>query len=157
MSDNLFAKQPQYTIDSCALMAIFNNEPWVSKDANPGLWRRIEALVLEGIIISHAEVLAEIKKDGKKGEALYAWAHTHETIFQPHRENVEGDIIRAMSVKYKVFVANKGDRSSSYADPWLIAQAKSRKLKIISQEKLSGSLTSQNMDCEMCAMIQSLA
>jgi hypothetical protein len=49
-------------------MAPFNDEPWTSKKTTPGLWERIAALIEDGTIVSHAQVLAEIKKDGTKGE-----------------------------------------------------------------------------------------
>lgn len=139
MLDDLFSKPAEYTIDSCSLMAIFSETPWVSKNTNPGLWDRVRQLIADGIIISHAEVLAEIKKDGKKGEELYDWAHANEHTFKQHEEDTEGEIIRSMSAKYKIFVNNAGKPTDAYADPWLIAQAKRNKLKIISEERRTGS------------------
>jgi hypothetical protein len=52
--DDLFSKPPEYTIDSCALMAIFNDESWTSKKITPGLWERISVLMGAGVIIYHA-------------------------------------------------------------------------------------------------------
>jgi hypothetical protein len=138
--DNLFSKPAKYTIDSCSLMAMFNDEPWTSKKTTPGLWERVCALIGEGIIISHAEVLAEIKKEGTKGEDLFNWANANTHVFKPHDVSAEGAVIRAMSTKYKRFVNNYGKPNSAYADPWLIAQAKCKGLKIISQERAGGSL-----------------
>jgi len=139
MQDDLFSKAAEYTIDSCSLMAMFNEEPWTSKRGNPALWKRVSALIEAGVIISHAEVLAEIKKDGQKGEELFNWATANVHVFRSHEVDVEGRLIRSMSPKYKAFVNNYGKPSSAYADPWLIAQAKSKKLKIISQETPSGN------------------
>lgn len=137
MTGDLFSKPAEYTIDSSSLMDIFSDTPWVSKKNNPGLWQKITELIDQGIIISHVEVLAEIKKDGVKGEELYGWAHAHDHIFKPHDELNEGKIIRSMSGKYKAFVNDK--ISNIHADPWLIAQAKHRGLKIISEETFSPS------------------
>jgi hypothetical protein len=137
--DDLFSKPAEYTIDSCALMAIFNDESWTSKKITPGLWERISALIVEGVIISHAEVLAEIKTDGKKGEELFNWAHSNTSIFKPHDIDIEGMLIRNLSGKYKSFVNNFGKPTSDYADPWLIAQAKNKRLKIITQETRGGN------------------
>jgi len=137
--DNLFSKPAEYTIDSCSLMAMFNDEPWTSKKTTPGLWERISALIADGVIISHAEVLAEIKKDGQKGEELFNWANVNVHIFKAHAIEIEGPIIRSMSAKYNTFVTNYGKTADAYADPWLIAQAKSKGLKIITQETSSGS------------------
>jgi hypothetical protein len=142
MDSDIFSGLAEYTIDSSSLMDIFGDTPWVSKKNNPGLWGKIVELVDRGIIISHAEVLLEIKKDGTKGEELYDWAHTHEHIFKPHDERGEGIIIRSMSKKYKAFVNDK--IGSAHADPWLIAQAKHRGLKIISEETLSNSPKPEN-------------
>ncbi|MGA2632596.1 MAG: DUF4411 family protein [Terriglobia bacterium] len=137
--DNLFSKPAEYTIDSCALMAMFNDEPWTSKRTTPGLWERISGLIADGVVISHAEVLAEIKKDGQKGEELFSWANANVHVFKAHEIDAEGAIIRSMSAKYKAFVANYGKATDAYADPWLIAQAKNRGLKIITQETRSGN------------------
>jgi hypothetical protein len=137
--DSLFSKPAEYTIDSCALMAMFNDEPWTSKKTTPGLWERISGLIADGTIISHAEVLAEIKKDGQKGEELFNWANTNAIVFKAHEIDAEGAIIRSMSKKYKAFVSNYGKAADVYADPWLIAQAKNQRLKIITQETRSGN------------------
>lgn len=137
MQDSLFLKPAEYTIDSSSLMEIFNDTPWTSKKEIPGLWERLLDLIETGIVISHAEVLAEIKKDGENGEELYGWAQEHKDIFKPHDEYNEGAVIRSMSQRYKAFVNQKiGD---AHADPWLIAQAKIMGLTIITQETLSGS------------------
>jgi Domain of unknown function (DUF4411) len=136
---NLFSKPAEYTIDSCALMAMFNDEPWTSRKTTPGLWERISGLIADGVIISHAEVLAEIKKDGQKGEELFNWASANAHVFEAHDINAEGTIIRSMSVKYKAFVTNYGKTTDAYADPWLIAQAKNKGLKIVTQETRSGN------------------
>ena len=140
MPDDLFSKDAEYTIDSCSLMAIFNDTPWISKKINPGLWERVRELITDGTIMSHTAVLAEIKKDGTKGQELYDWAHANEHVFKDYELIIEGDIIKTMSAKYKNFVNNGGKPSAEYADPWLIAQAKSKKLTIISEETWSGSL-----------------
>lgn len=134
----LFSKTAEYTIDSCALMAMFNDEPWTSKTTTPGLWERISRLISEGVIISHAEVLAEIKKDGTRGEELFSWAYANTEVFKSHN-NDEGKIIATMSGQFGQFVNNYGKPIDAYADPWLIAQAKCRRLTIISQETPSGN------------------
>jgi len=137
MQNDLFSKPAEYTIDGSSLMDIFNDTPWVSKKVIPGLWRKVEELIHEGIIISHMEVLLEIKKDGQKGEELYNWAHSNEHIFKDYNIKEEGKIIKGMSQKYKQFVNQK--INSVNADPWLIAQAKNLGLKLISEETFSAS------------------
>lgn len=136
MEGDLFSQPPQYTIDSCSLMDVFGDEKMVSKHVTPGLWTRIEGLIEQGIIISHIEVLYEIKKEGAKGEELFDWAHAHEQMFRDYSA-AEGPIIRAMSPKYAAFVNQKVN--NIHADPWLVAQAKHRGLTLITEEKRSGS------------------
>ncbi|SRR5260221_1520889 len=137
MGDDLFSKPAEYTIDSSSLMDIFGDSEWTSMKVTPGLWERILRLINEGTIVSHFEVLREIKTDGSKGATLYDWAHRNNRIFKGYRERSEGRIIRAMSQKYKAFVNR--NISDVYADPWLIAQAKCDGLSIITQEKLTES------------------
>lgn len=137
--DSLFIKPAEYTIDSCSLMAMFNDEPWTSKKTTPGLWERVSRLISDDVIISHAEVLAEIKKDGQKGEELFNWANANPHVFKAYAIDTEGPIIRSMSAKYNAFVSNYGKATGAYADPWLIAQAKIRGIRIITQERRSGN------------------
>jgi hypothetical protein len=141
MQGNLFKKPPKYVIDSSSLMDIFGDTPWISKEINPGLWKAVEEMVKSGEIISHAEVLAEIKKDGSKGEELFTWANSVPEVFRNYDLEREGLVIRGMTAKYKAFVNNK--LKSEHADPWIIAQAKVQGLTLITEETLS---TSPNPD-----------
>jgi Domain of unknown function (DUF4411) len=137
MAGNLFSQPARYTIDTCSLIDIFSDEKMVSKTVTPGLWARVLVLIDQGIIISHVEVLSELKKDGTRGEELYDWAHANESVFRDHEWDAEGGVIRTMSPKYEAFVNERVD--ANYADPWLVAQAKCHNLTIISEEKFSNS------------------
>jgi hypothetical protein len=137
MEGELFLKPAQYTIDTCSLIDIFGSEKIVSKEYMPGLWEKIQALMNDGTIISHAEVLREIKKEGSKGEKLYEWAHANEKVFKDYEWTAEGAVIGSMSPKYAAFVDAKVN--DIHADPWLVAQAKCRGITVITEEKLSGS------------------
>ncbi len=133
MTGDLFSKPPLYTIDTSSLIDIFGTEKMVSKQYMPGLWDKLLGLIGDGRLISHVEVLNEIRKDGTKGEELYEWAQANKTIFTDHDWEREGAIIRTMSPKYAAFVNAKP--GPVHADPWLVAQARCRKLTIISEEK----------------------
>lgn len=137
MANDLFSKPALYTIDSSSLIAIFGDESMLSKKYIPGLWDRILDLINQGVIISHVEVFHELKKDGTKGEELFEWARANEAVFRDYKWEAEGRIIKTMSPKYNGFVNAK--ISSIHADPWLVAQAKSKKIKIISEETMSYS------------------
>lgn len=133
MTGDLFSKPPRYTIDSSSLIDIFSTEKWMSKEVLPGLWEKLLALIGEGLLISHVEVLNELKKDGTKGEELYEWAQANKSIFADHDWEREGAVIRMMSPTFAAFVNAKP--GPVHADPWLIAQARCRKLTVISEEK----------------------
>jgi hypothetical protein len=137
MRGNLFSKPPKYTIDSSCLMDIFGTDKIISKQYMPGLWERIVHLIDQGLVVSHVEVLKEIKKDGAKGEELFDWAHSRSEIFLEYELVQEGAIIKAMAPKYTGFV--NGKLSPVHADPWLVAQAKRLGLILITEEKRSGS------------------
>lgn len=137
MEGELFLKPAQYTIDTCSLIDIFGNEKMVSKEYMPGLWGKIQVLINDGTIISHVEVLREITKDGSRGQELYEWAHANETVFRDYEWRAEGSVIRSMSPKYAAFVNAK--LNDVHADPWLVAQAKYLRIKVITEEKFSNS------------------
>ena len=79
----------------------------------------------------------EIKKDGSKGQELYDWAHANETAFRDYEWKAEGAVIRSMSPKFAAFV--NGKMNDVHADPWLVAQAKCRRITVITEEKASNS------------------
>jgi hypothetical protein len=132
MEGDLFSKPPEYTIDTSSLIEIFDDVSLASRKTTPGLWEKILDLMREGVIISHIEVLLEIKKEASAGEGLYDWAHDNKDIFRDYAYETEGRVIRSMSTKYRAFV--NGKIKSVHADPWIIAQAKCKKIKIISEE-----------------------
>lgn len=130
---DLFSKPPEYTIDSSSLIELFNGDSILAKAYTPGLWSRLLEMIGDGRMISHIEVLNEIKK----GDELYDWAHANSGVFKDYALPEEGEVIREMSAKYKSFVNAKV--GSDYADPWLVAQAKCLGLTIVSQETFSMS------------------
>lgn len=142
MVNDLFSKPPKYTIDTSALIEIFDGAGLAAKKYTPGLWDKILVLINDGTIISHIEVLQEIRKDKSRGEELYDWAQANKFIFKDYDVVNEGPIIRSMSAKYKAFVNAK--IKSVHADPWLIGQAKCKNIKIISEETWSNSSNFNN-------------
>lgn len=142
MANDLFSKTAKYTIDTSALIEIFDGDSLASQKYTPGLWEKILELIQDGTIISHYEVLREIKREKSKGEELFEWAQANREVFKDYDPDVEGPIIRLMSGKYKGFV--NGKVKSEHADPWLIAQAKFRNLTIICEEIRSNSPNPEN-------------
>lgn len=136
MEGDLFSQVPQYTIDTSALIDIFGSEKMVSRIVTPGLWERLEVLINNGTVISHIEVLKEIRGEEVKGHDLFDWAQSHRTSFREYDWSAEGAVIRAMSKDFGPFVDAK--EGAVHADPWLIAQATVRALTIITEERKGG-------------------
>lgn len=133
MEGDLFSKPARYTIDTSSLIDIFGTEKMVSREFVPGLWKKISEWLEDGSMISHVEVLKEIRKDGRRGDALYEWAQAHSDVFKDYDWTREGRVIRGMSPMYEKFVDAK--IGAHHADPWLVAQAKVRGLILVSEEK----------------------
>ncbi|HYV19474.1 MAG TPA: DUF4411 family protein [Verrucomicrobiae bacterium] len=124
---------PVYTIDADALMVMFDPDEALFR-GHVGLWGRSESEIEVGRVVSHVEVLNEIRKDSRKGQDLYEWAHGHKHIFKDYDWECEARVIKMMSPKLRGFV-DGGKIKPTNADPWLIAQAKCLGLTLVSQEK----------------------
>lgn len=127
----LFSKPPEYTIDTCCFFEIFRDNGRHTKASYPTLWKDICELISQGIIISHIEVFKEIEP----GDELHTWAAKNKNVFSDYVIPAESSVIASMTTKYKDFVNAKV--KSVHADPWLIAQAKTQNLKIITEELLT--------------------
>jgi hypothetical protein len=131
----LFSVEPAFTIDTCALNEMFDEDRPSNKKNFPGIWENVSDLILKGEIISHREVYEEIMA-GPYDE-LIEWARQHKTAFAHYEFVREGEIIAEMGRKgFSDFVHQRKEKYN--ADPWLLAQAKRLKLKIITQEKKKG-------------------
>lgn len=130
---DLFSGQEKYTIDLCSLREMFDPNRKYWHGVLGSLLADVEKSIADGIVISHIEVLKEIKKGGD--DELSHWVSDKEFMFKDYDSIVEAPIVSDIGSKYPGWVAGSG-LSSLKADPWLIAQAKGRGLTVITEEIL---------------------
>lgn len=132
---DLFSSGPSLTIDTCSFNEIFDPDRPSNKNNFPGIWDHISELISKREIISHREVYEEIIEGPY--EELKDWARQNKFIFLEYDFVKEGKIIAEMGLKgLSAFVHQRKEKYN--ADPWLLAQAKTQKLRIITQEKKKG-------------------
>lgn len=122
---------PKYTIDTCSLASFFRENGFYNKDNFRTLWLKIEKMLFDKIIISHIEVLNEIK-EGDKNDSLLVWAKDNDDIFNDYDLSNEPQIIKQIGNISTKFISQGKEKLN--ADPWLIAQAKVNNLTVITQE-----------------------
>lgn len=128
---------PVYTIDLDALANLFRKAHKYYRGRFIKLWENIEQLFSEGKLISHAEVLREINSNNGKEDELQIWANAHELYFLPDYRPEEQAVIAEISLISEQFLTNK--TKSQHADPWIIAQARSRNLILVTEEVKNNS------------------
>ena len=129
----LFATVPVYVIDTCSLNEFLQGDRKYPKDIFKTLWEKIYPMILSGEIISHEEVRLEIQDGGIKECVDWINELDHKKMFKSYEYQEEGKIISQIGAKYPVFLHQK-KLKPFHADPWLVAQAKNRKLIIITEE-----------------------
>ncbi len=128
MTENI----PKYTIDLDSLVKLFREEGTYTKKHFKTLWNNIEGLIKDGVIISHAEVLEEIKDGGK--DELRDWAMKNKGIFKNYDLAKEPPVISTIGEKFPSFLTQNKEKPNN-ADPWLVAQAMLSGLTLITEEK----------------------
>ncbi len=132
---NLFSIDPAFTIDTCAFNDMFDENRPSNRTNFPGIWENVSELISKGEIISHREVYEEIMEGPY--DDLKEWAHQNKTKFLGYNFGREGEIIAELGRNgLTEFVHQRKEKYN--ADPWLLAQAKRLKLRIITQEKKKG-------------------
>ena len=130
MSDLFNLIETSYVIDTSTFIQIYKMYP---KDIFQSLWLNLENSLNNETIISHQEVYQELLS---KLDDLSVWTKQRKKYFYQHDFLEESKIITKIGEKYENFIIKPKE---FYADPWLIAQAKVRNLKIITEEKANGN------------------
>jgi len=132
-----------YVIDSCSLIELNRKYPLV---VFPGVWRNVEKLINDGLLVAPKEVLREIENGD---DEVKAWAKKQKKLFKElneHQINIVKDILK----KYPALA--KSNSLTPVADPFVIALAVEmekdpqrtltetiRKRIIVTEESLSGN------------------
>jgi hypothetical protein len=130
MSDLFNQNKTKYVIDTSTFIQMDRMYP---KDIFQSLWLNLENSLNNSTIISHQEVYNELLN---KLDDLSKWTKERKQCFYQHDFIEESKIITKIGEKYENFIIKPKE---FYADPWIIAQAKVKSLKIITEEKISGN------------------
>ncbi|MDD2656863.1 MAG: DUF4411 family protein [Patescibacteria group bacterium] len=123
----------RYTIDINCFILFFRVDGFYNKNLFPSLWKKVEQMIDDGIIISHKEVYQEIIQGD---DDLVIWAKDHKKTFKDYDLENEPDVIKEIGRIDPKFTDQK--KEGAHADPWLIAQAKVNNITIITQENKKG-------------------
>jgi len=103
-----------YVIDSSSLIELNRRYP---PDRFPSLWKKIESLIKEGLIIAPEEVRKEILRGD---DTLKRWVIDQKKLFKPLSPAQMG-IVKEILRKYPAIA--KSDSETPVADPFVIALA----------------------------------
>jgi len=121
-----------YCIDSCSLIGPMNETYPI--DVFPGLWENMSSAFAKKIIISSEIVLAELEF---QEDEVFKWAKARKEHFLKVDEAV-GILSSEISNKYKGLIDPMATRDQ--ADPFLIALAKIKKAKVVTEETWSNNI-----------------
>ena len=119
-----------YCIDTSSLVDWSDYYP---PDVFPTLWDKLDWLIAEGRLISSKEVLLELKR---QDDDLYRWAASrHSTFIEPDSDTQKclGDIM----ARFPTFAPDTTP-DGVWADPYLIAMAKTKGYMLVTGEKSAG-------------------
>jgi predicted nucleic acid-binding protein len=121
---------PKYVFDTNIFINLKNRYP---SDIFTKLWKQIETLFSNGIIISSDEVIEEIKRGN---DDLEEWANARKNSFYPSNEPVQM-IVKEILRRFNGLVTSP--RKPNAADPFLIALAKQMSCTVVTEENRSGN------------------
>ena len=109
-------------------------------------------MISESKIIATEEVREEL---AKKADDIFKWAKTQSGLFVPIDDDIQIAVTELLKKYPRLLKAQTG---RSGADPFVIALAKSKNLKIVTGEKRSGSQTTPKIpDVAKSEQIQCLS
>jgi hypothetical protein len=134
-----------YCIDTSSLIAAWQERYPI--DHFPSFWRKIEEeLIIKRRLVSPIEVLHETKK---RSDDLHAWLRARPDMFEELEDVVQIEAARVLA-QFPRLVGEKKLRTS--ADPFVIALARVKGLRIVTDEKPTGNLNRPNIPDVCMAM-----
>lgn len=123
--------QTIYVIDTCSLVAMSETYP---KDVFPGVWKKVDALIDQGVIISVEDVYEELSS---KDDDVFQWAKSRGNIFKILDVSIQNSAIEILQ-SHANLLDLKNNKSS--ADPFLIATARVHRGIVVTEEDFSGGV-----------------
>ena len=120
-----------YSVDTSVLLnAWWRNYP---PDLFPTLWRNIESLADNGVMLASEEVLVELQK---KDDEVHAWATARAQMFVPIDDEIQ-QLVGTILERYPRLIDNRPSRGG--ADPFVIALAAARGYTVLTDERATGN------------------
>lgn len=121
-----------YCIDASSIIHAWRRD--YPQDTFPTLWDNIEALVVDGRLISPSEVLLEL---GRGGDEIYEWAEGQDGLFREPDDEVQGHVGLIVD-RWPAFVPDES-HDGVWADPYIIALAIVHEAVVITGERKVGA------------------
>jgi len=125
-----------YCMDADVLIELKRHYPsthiFSKHDLFPAIWEKLEEMVRNGTLISHAEVFREIELGG---DELFQWCKQHKSIFK-NPDECQLKEFQKVKRKYDRDSWNRNiSKPGPWADPWLIALAICEEAILVSNER----------------------
>jgi len=122
----------KYCVDTSALLDAWRR--WYPLEMFPTLWDKMDVLIEAGRLLSSEEVLQELER--KEGDTLHEWAKQRHDLFLPLDDEIQHCAVQIMTSHPKLVDERTG---KSFADPWVIATAKTNGCIVVTGEISTGS------------------
>ena len=116
-----------YSVDTSVLI-----EAWRRRfppDVLPVVWRRLEGLVSDGVLIATEEVYLELQQ---KDDEVTAWARARESMFVPLDEAIQLKAREILAAHPRLVGQNK---TRNRADPFVIALGALKGCPVVTEEQ----------------------
>ena len=121
-----------YCLDSSALIDAYVRR--YPPDFLPSLWKCIEDLITNEILLSPDEVLLELERGN---DELYNWAINHPSLFRPPTLMIQARVSNIVNT-FPTFVQPRA-ADGVWADPYVIALAQEVGAAVVTTEGLAPS------------------
>jgi len=128
---------PEYCVDTSSLIAAW--QELYPIENFPSFWTKFDALIQNERVISPVEVFREI---GKRSDELQKWLKPRNSMFRELEQEIQIEAAQVLT-KFPRLVGERKLRTS--ADPFVIGLARVEGLKLVTDEKATGSASRPNI------------
>jgi hypothetical protein len=121
----------QYCIDTSALLHGWRRD--YPPDVFASVWRNLEKLASDGVLIAPEEVLLELERGG---DEVYSWARAQSSMFIQPDADVQAQVEMIVN-RYRSFLPDESN-DGIWADPYVIGLAAVKRAIVVTGEKLVG-------------------
>lgn len=135
-----------YAIDASALFDGWTR--WYPMDVMPTLWERIDGLIQQGRLVAPEEVFLEIKRGN---DSLIKWTKDRKVMFLPPDQALDIGVQDIVN-RFPMFLPERSP-DGVWADPYVIALARSRGGIVVTGEKAAASNAKAPKIPNVCAAL----